>query len=319
MIEKALMESFGIACTSMEINIKGLPVFMKSGRKIYKLLCEKYEFLVVELSATDKFGTIALKKQALQYSEKTGMDVIYVFKNVSKAQRDALVSNRISFICLPDQIFLPVMGIALKNHFKKIKEINVKKMMPATQSLFLYLLYGKQKKVIKSESAKTLTLTKTSITRASEQLKAMGLIVEEASGKNVYMKPVSSGKEFYELAKPFLMNPVQRVLYVAESEYTKGLLEAGESALSNSSMLAAPRVKCLAVYKGDKVVEKFEIVEPQWTSDTTYYQIELWKYNPAVFATNGSVDIVSLALSLAINEDERVQGELEEYMERYKW
>ncbi len=319
MIQKALKESFGIECLTKEISIKGLPVFMKSGRKICKLLYGDYEFLVVELSATDRFGTIALKKQASQYKEKSGLDVIYVFKSVTKTQRDALVSNMISFICLPDQIYLPVMGLALRNHFKKYKEINAERMMPVTQSLFLFLLYGKKDSVMKSEAAKELALTKTSITRASEQLKAMGLITEETSGKNVYMKPVTFGRDFYELAKPYLVNPVQRTIFVAESEYTNGLLEAGESALSNNSMLATPKVRCLAVFKGNAELDKYDIVDPQWTSETMYYQVELWKYDPSLFAVENSVDIVSLSMSLEDNEDERIQGELEEYMESYKW
>ncbi len=319
MISNALKESFGIDCLIEDIQIKGLPVFMKSGRRIQKLLFGGCEFLVVELSAADKFGTIALKKQALQYREKTDLDVVYVFSRVSKTQRDALISNRIPFICLPDQIYLPVMGVALRNHFNKMKEIDVEKMMPATQSLFLYLLYRKKDSVMKSEAAKDLSLTKTSITRASDQLKAMGLITEESSGKALYMRPVATGRDFYESAKPFLINPVQKTLFVAASNSVKKLVEAGESALSNNSMLAAPKTKCLAVYKGDPVVEKLDVIDPQWTSDTLYYQIELWKYDPAMFADNNSVDIVSLSMSLANNEDERVQGELEDYMESYAW
>ncbi len=319
MIQKMLMDSFGIECSTKEVHIKGLPVYMKSGRRIYKLLFEEYEFLVVELSAEDKFGTIALKKQAVQYRDLSGLDVIYVFESVSKKQRDALVANTISFICLPDQLYIPVLGIALRNHFKKMKQISVEKMMPATQCLFLYLLYGKKTSVMKSEAARKLSLTKTSITRASEQLKAMGLIAEESEGTIVYMKPVAMGRELYEMARPYLINPVQKVLFVADSEYTTGLLETGESALSNNSMLSAPKVKNLAVYKGDVTVEGFDIVDPQWTSDKEFSRIELWKYDPAIFADNGKVDVVSLSMSLSDNEDERVQGELEDYMRRYKW
>ena len=44
-----------------------------------------------------------------------------------------------------------------------------------------------------------------------------------------------------------------------------------------------------------------------------------WKYDPALFAVKGEVDSVSLAMSLSESEDERVQGELEEYLEGYEW
>ncbi len=47
--------------------------------------------------------------------------------------------------------------------------------------------------------------------------------------------------------------------------------------------------------------------------------LELWKYDPSPFAINREVDPVSLAMSLCENEDERIQGELEEYLEGYEW
>ena len=47
--------------------------------------------------------------------------------------------------------------------------------------------------------------------------------------------------------------------------------------------------------------------------------VELWKYDPQLFVKNGMVDPVSLAMSLCDMEDERVEGELERYMEEYAW
>ena len=97
-------------------------------------------------------------------------------KTITKAQRDALLSYQIPFVALPDQIYLPFLGILLSNKFKKVKEIKKEKMMPATQQLFLFLFYRKGSSVLKSEAADALRLTRTSITRASEQLLAMDLI-----------------------------------------------------------------------------------------------------------------------------------------------
>lgn len=319
MIQKALMDSFGIACSIEDISIKGLPVFMKDGRRFHRLSFEGFDFLVVDILSVDRFGIIALKKQELQYMQKTGMNVVFSFSCVTKTQRDALVSKGISFICLPDQIFLPALGIALRNHFSQKKVIDADKMMPTTQSLFLYLLYQKNRFISKSEAANKLALTKTSITRASDQLKAMGLIKEVSEGRNRYMQPVSSGKEYFGMAKQFLINPVQKTIYVAASKDMKNLPEAGETALSKQSMLSEPSIKCFAAYKGDAAVQEYSVVEPRWMPDQPCYRIELWKYNPSLFTQGKCVDIVSLAMSLNSNEDERVQGELEECLENYKW
>ena len=47
--------------------------------------------------------------------------------------------------------------------------------------------------------------------------------------------------------------------------------------------------------------------------------VEIWKYNPLLFENDEMVDPVSMSLSLQDCMDERVQGELEEYMEGLEW
>lgn len=151
--------------------IKGLPVYMLSQRSIYEVSDKENPFILVKLADSEKFGVIALKKQQKQYEEKTNLPVAYWFENITRAQRDALIGHRIPFVADDKQMYLPFLGIAIHNSFRKKKEIKTEKMMPVTQSLFLYLIYEcKNKKVMKKQAAEYLNVTKTSITRASEQL-----------------------------------------------------------------------------------------------------------------------------------------------------
>jgi DNA-binding MarR family transcriptional regulator len=206
----------------------------------------------------------------------------------------------------------------LSNNFKKKLAVSGDKMMPATQCLFLYLLYnGDKRPVIKTQAAEELGLTKTSITRASEQLKAMGLISEKRIGKETEMIAVASGLELYERAKAHLIKPVQRSFFISVAAPVHGFI-AGESALSDKSMLGKPKTDVLAIYKGSEDAQLLQEVDPRW-NEGTVVMIELWKYDPGLFAKDGTVDPVSLAMSLSDNEDERVQGELQEYLEGYKW
>ena len=57
----------------------------------------------------------------------------------------------------------------------------------------------------------------------------------------------------------------------------------------------------------------------KWQGSFDTVMVELWKYNPLLFAKDGLVDPVSMAMSLSDTDDERVQGELERYMEEYEW
>jgi DNA-binding MarR family transcriptional regulator len=281
---------------------------------------DEYAFLLIELPATDKFGAVALAKQLKQYRDKTGMEAAFLMGRLTKAQRDALIGRKIPFVSLPDQAYLPFLGMVLRNSFKKAADVSNGKMMPATQSLFLYILYHKDSRyIVKKQAAEDLSLTRTSITRSSKQLKQMGLIEEEQQGKEIRMIPLASGRDLYERAKDFLINPVQKRLYINENRMKSDLFLSGESLLSRHSMLGSPRYETYAAYKGSVEMESLELIDPLWQPDRGSMVLELWKYDPALFAVKGEVDPVSLAMSLSESEDERVQGELEEYLEGYEW
>ena len=320
MIHDIIKANFGIDCKSEEFEIKGLPLYMLSGRKFYQIFMDEYAFLLIELPATDKFGAVALTKQLKQYRDKTGMEAAFLMGRLTKAQRDALIGRKIPFISLPDQAYLPFLGIVLRNSFMKAADVSIDKMMPATQSLFLYILYHKDSGyIVKKQAAEDLSLTRTSITRSSKQLVQMGLIAEEQKGKEIRMIPKAYGRDLYERAKDFLINPVQKRLYINENGTKSSLFLAGESLLSRHSMLGSPRYETYAAYKGSVEMESLELIDPLWQPDRGSMVLELWKYDPALFAVKGEVDPVSLAMSLSESEDERVQGELEEYLEGYEW
>ena len=95
---------------------------------------------------------------------------------------------------------------------------------------------------------------------------------------------------------------------------------AGETALAKQSMLNYPKHMVYAMDKKlAKDIPENAIVEPNFMADSDYMEIELWKYNPLVYKSNEMVDIVSLVQSLKDVEDERVEMQIEEIMEEYKW
>lgn len=315
-----LKDIFGIdfrICS--EKQLQDIPLYMSAGRKIYEIQTDDFSFLVVCISKMDKFGSIALEKQLYKYQIASNMAVAYSFDVITRTQRNALIQKKIPFISLPDQIYLPFLGIAMRNHFAKSKRVPVDKMMPATQSLFLYMLYHKKNGCLKKQAAEELGLTRTSITRASDQLKHMQLISEEKIGKEIHMNTISKGIALFELAKPYLINPVQKTLYVEACENLKQLPYAGESALGLKSMLNPPKIPVVAVIKKTDLLEQLCPVDIQWEPDKKVLAVELWKYDPLVFVNEGVVDPVSLAMSLNTNEDERIEGALEEYLEAYNW
>ena len=311
---------FGLNFQAEEINTKGLPVFMTAQRSFFRMSYKEIAFLCVQLSKEERFGIVALEKQLSFLSNKYGIPVVFGFSAVTKLQRDKLLERNIPFITDNGQLYLPFLGMMLNNTFKKKKETRRDKMMPVTQLLFLYMLYkSKGQAVMKKDAAAAIGVTRTSITRASEQLAAMGLISQEMHGKEYYMRTVMSDLALYKKAKPYLINPIQRIL-ITEADYRYSeYVYSGESALSKVTMLNEPKIPVRAVYKADFKADNIKEIDSKWITEEKPICLELWKYNPAMFANNGIVDPVSLSNCFDGNADERIEGAVEEYLEEWIW
>ena len=279
------------------------------------------DFILVRLAPEERFGVIALEKQAALISSKVGKPVAFGFDNISRSQRDSLLDRNIPFISDSGQLYLPFLGMMLSDRFvQRMNKADLSKMMPVTQALFLYLIYkGDNKPVMKKDAAESLGVTRTSITRASEQLAALDLISQEVHGKEYYMSVKGNGIEVYEKAKPYLINPVQKKITVIREDIFDSYSLSGESALAKTTMLNSPDIPEYAVYKSDIDLNTVSPVDTKWNPDAEAVNLELWKYDPALFAQNGIVDPISLALCFEDNADERIEASIGEYLEDYKW
>ncbi len=123
----------------------------------------------------------------------------------------------------------------------------------------------------------------------------------------------------YKKAKPYLINPIQRIL-IMEADYRYSeYVYSGESALSKVTMLNEPKIPVRAVYKADFKAENIKEIDLKWITEEKPLCLELWKYNPAMFANDGIVDPVSLSICFDGIADERLEGAVEEYLEGWIW
>lgn len=296
--------------------IDKVPYYMSSGRHFHRMQCCGVSFLLVSLPSGDRFGVTALKKQAVRYSEVTGLNVAYSFEKLTAVQRNALVRHQVPFLCLPYHLYLPFLALVLNNAFKAERIIDQSRLTPAAQLLFLMFLYRAiSKEITKSEASEQLHLTKTSITRASGHLVSLHLIIQKNCGTEIRMKAAAEGRAYLTMADPYLINPVRRTFTVRYTDVLDGYPAAGESALSLRSMLNAPLIPQIAIDYKDPVLKDLQEADPIWDSADDFRTIQVWKYNPALFAEDQIVDPVSMMLSLREEPDERIQGQLEEFME----
>lgn len=311
---------FGLEFRTERMKTPVLPIYMTAGREFFKLSNETCSFILVAIPENEKFGVVAFEKQIIQISSKFSMPVAFEFKNISRTQRDSLMERNIPFISASGQLYLPFLGIALSNRFPHSPKIRTEKMMPVTQALFLYMLYQSEgRPIMKKDAAEAIGATRTSITRASEQLAAMQLISQEMKGKEYYMTLPKEGLEAFENAKPYLINPVQRIITVADKPGFEMKPLSGESALAMHTMLNDPVIPVRAAKKSGINPEEVTEIDIRWEPGKKAVKLELWKYDPCLFARNGTVDPVSLAMSFENDADERIEGAIDELLEGYQW
>lgn len=298
----------------------GLPVYLAM-RTMYAVSFDEVSFILVDVPQNSELQIRQLKKQLGIYQKKMDKNIAFSIASISKQLRSALIENKIPFVSLPNQVYLPFWGILLQDKYLAKASIQtVDKFTPTTQELFLLLAYSDSDALIsKSDAARRLGVTNTSITRASSALKQVGLLQEEKHGTTLFIRKTLYDGAYFKKALPYLTSPVQERIFVEPSQKTDALPDAGEYALGNISMLQPPVVRVKACRKNQEYVNKLVKVDPLLETKLNYIQLELWRYSPELFAKNNIVDPISLYCSLMDENDERVENELNRVLEEHQW
>lgn len=252
----------------------------------------------------------ALKKQLAKIKSIDNVPIILELEALSLYRRKSLIENSIPFVT-PKQAFIPFIGTMLVNENEVKEEID--KFVFSTQQLFLLYLYSNQKKFYISDAARILPFTAMTLTRAVKQLDAAGLFVVTKDGVNKVIEAKYDRIELFKKAKSFLLNPVRSWGYLDKKAVTPDMVFAGETALSEKTILNPAKLITYATqYKGfDKAKLTDELIDPD-----TQVKLELWAYNPRLFSDEKIADSLSVALSFIECNDERIEEAVEELVEK---
>ena len=319
-MKKYLAEIFGLNVKIENWDGKSkLPLYLRNKREYFVLSMGNVQSVLMK-NNSDNFNVSSFEKEMQEIGKYAEMSVILWLDAVSTYQRNALVKNRIPFIIPNSQIFVPELGMSLKE-FCAGKREKVEKISATTQFLLLYFIYQKKhEEKSQSELAEYLNMSAMNVSRAVQELQELGLLESRKEGTSKVIKSVEIGKKLYQISSVYLQSPVQKKIYVSLKYFDMDLPFAGETALAKKSMLNYQKCTVFAMDKKlVKDIPKEAIVEPKFMKDNDYVEIELWKYNPSVYISEEMVDVVSLVQSLKDVKDERVEMQIEEIMEEYKW
>lgn len=314
---------------------KSLPYFLRDAFKL-----EQIDVLGTTLLLAvdeDKRHTPSQLESLTARLKNAGADaVVYTAAGLTATERRRLIDRGISFLIPGRQLFLPTLGVDLREVFQAEQPQSVKHLSPSTQAMFLCALqhnWGMEhpsewkptmspdwtREWVPSEVARHLGYAPMTSTRAVRELVAAGLVEQfkPARGHQV-VSMIHGRRQSWEQAQSLLRSPVQRTVWMRDVADFGQIRGAGETALATMSLLAEPRRQAIAIDRNAWAAANSHESELS-PEDHEDFEVQVWNYSPWINPNATTVDPLSLYLSLRDNPDERVQGALAEMMDALPW
>lgn len=298
------------------IGEENLPLMLREMYSFYVLRISESDCLIF-IDKTENGNTPAvISRHCRMLNQYWAGGIIYSKYSLVSRDRARLIQGKIPFIIPGKQLYLPFLGMDLKEFFpsehKKSEQLS-----PSAQLLVLGTLYNKEWiEESPSRMSKKIGVTNMSIGRAFKELELHDIASVRTSGKEKKLEFHVKGKELWNSTLDFLRSPItssERVPY-QDNDY---MVLAGESALSHYSMIAEPNTIIYAV--SNRTKKRMLTSDKQGENPLRDMIIQKWSYNPHIFSRKGIADPLSVYLELRDSEDERIEEALEEMMKGFTW
>ncbi|MDR1091406.1 MAG: hypothetical protein LBL79_10045, partial [Prevotella sp.] len=232
------------------------------------------------LSPNEEPGTVtAIKKHFRRLKDEWSGPVALELPRLSRQRKQTFIAEKIPFIVPGKQLFLPFWGALLQERYDSEQtSVADNKLQPSAQMLLFCFIYGKNKPLYLSRIPEKFGFSAMTVSRAGAQLLETGLLAARKDGAQKVLTSDLSPKELFEKARPFLFNPVRKRFYINNADLPGGFFIAGESALSQKSMLGEPNVPVYGTVKA----RKFASWSERLLDSENQCQVEFWRYDPTI-------------------------------------
>ena len=252
-----------------------------------------------------------------------GHPAVYVTDALASYDRRRLIEQKVPFIVPGNQLYLPDLGLDLREYFRQRAPAMEAALSPSAQAMLITALLRQpwQSDWQPSKVAVALGYTPMTLSRAVKELTAAGLATAYTVGRSRWLRMELPPEQTWERAKPALRTPVRRTVWVA----ARGIVAhrpsrfAGLSALAHYSMLTEPKWPVYAMTAADWKAATDAGVRELPEPEAGAQEWQLWSYSPALVPDTNMVGPLSLTLSLQENADDRIQLALDELKGQLPW
>lgn len=320
-----LHEILGIKAPDVKpwARINELPYFLRDAFEFSQLQLLEQPIVLAMGLAEGKQSLSEVRTRLDQVKALADQPVVYVTDALPSYDRRRLIEHKVPFIVPGNQLYLPDLGLDLREYFRRRVPATVEALSPSAQAMLITALLRQpwQPDWQPSGIAAALGYTPMTLSRALKELTAVGLATVHTVGRSRSLRMELPPEQVWERAKPALRTPIRRTVWVAADEIAAHRLNriAGLSALARYSMLTEPKWPVYALTVADWKAAKDAGVRELPEPETGAQEWQLWSYSPALISDEITVDPLSLLLSLRENTDDRIQLALDELKGQLPW
>jgi hypothetical protein len=295
-----------------------IPVFLRDNYNFYEMTILGTPCILMEMKE-EQPGLDTLQKHLRRIESLTDRQVVLFYKAITRYRRKSLIENRMSFLIEDGQMYLPFLGLDLKQTTESLEK-EVTHFSTSAQIAYLFFLYHKDDVVNVTGYAEKMGLSIMSASRALNDLYHTNLITYETGGKTGRSKEYKriTDPDYFLKGRVLLKSPVKKIVYA--KTIPLGLLISGLDALAQASMINPPGYPTRAIWEDSFNKQEIEIItNKDQIEDLQPAKIEIWNYDPELFSSNNHVDVLSLYASLKDVKEERIEQALEEVMRGESW
>jgi len=299
-----------------------LPYFLRDAFRFSELALLGQSIVLAVPRSGQRHSLSEVRRWLDKVRAVSGQPVLYGTDTLASYERKRLIEQKVPFIVPGNQLYLPDLGLDLREYFRRPAPAPEGSLSPAAQALLITALLRQPWQAEWQPSAMGCALGYSAMTlsRVIQELAGARLATPYTVGRSRWLRMESAPRQIWDQAKPMLRTPVKRTVWVPrEAAVCARPRLAGSSALARYSMLAESASPVYAVgpitWKAMIDSGVRELPGPIASAD----EWQLWRYNPALVPDQATVDPLSLILSMENDADDRVQIALDALKEQLPW
>jgi len=320
-IQRYLHDTLGLRVILAPWDAAGmLPYYLADVFAVRRLTIHGHDLLLALDQRPKPPKLSELRAQLERLQTTSDLPVIYVTEAMASYERKRLIEHRVPFLVPGNQLYLPDLGIDLREYFRTAKSEAGGTLSPATQAVLITLLLSKPWKAdwVLSEIVARLGYTAMTLTRVLRELAAEGLAEVRQHGRERHLHVNAAPQDLWERARKLMRSPVKRSIWVPTAAADAHALPvAGMSALARETQMADPPWPVYAIGPSEWRQAKLNLPALFSTPTDGCSEWQLWTYSPALIRDSGAVDPLSLTLSLEHDRDDRTQIALDEIRKQF--